>query len=336
MKQRISIIGLDGCTAGALMGVADIFSTANLLLLHISDAKEELFEIQIVSPDGQSIRCANTYTISVDGGIDLIKEGDVVICLPFAMKAPNRFIEAVKGWHSLASWLRERTHLFSLLVATGSGIFLLAEAGLLTNKETSTAWWFDELFRERYPDIKVDNKTIYTRSDNILCSGVTNSWQDICMYIVREFAGDKYARTVAKYMMIDYDRRGNVPLVFLSQVQTNDAVVNKADVWIQKSLDKKIKLKEIAGHVSVSQSTLIRRFQAALGMSPLTYIQQARLEKCKLLLEISDMTISEIVNKCGYTDESSFRRLFKKTYSSTPTEYRRSVQKTIFSNSSEN
>ncbi len=109
---------------------------------------------------------------------------------------------------------------------------------------------------------------------------------------------------------------------FISQVQTNDSIVNKADVWIQKNLAGDISLKEIAEYVSVSERTLNRHFRKALGMTPLNYVQNARLEKCKLLLEMSDMTFSEISSKCGYKDESSFRRLFKSQVSMTPTTYR--------------
>ncbi len=123
--------------------------------------------------------------------------------------------------------------------------------------------------------------------------------------------------------MIDYERRIHTPLTYLSQVQTSDSVVNKADIWIQKFISEKIHVEDIAEYASVSQRTLNRHFQTALGMSPLSYIQQTRLEKCKLLLDISDMTFSEIVNRCGYKDETSFRRLFKRAYSVTPAEYRR-------------
>lgn len=57
-------------------------------------------------------------------------------------------------------------------------------------------------------------------------------------------------------------------------------------------------------------------------MPPNTYLQSVRIERARKMLEESDFNIDTIMNKIGYEDASSFRRLFKKKTGVTPTEYR--------------
>ena len=327
MKYKISIIAMHHCNAGELMGLVDIFRSANVILKHVSSCEDDLFKVRIVSIDGRPVKCSNSYTISVDGDLNLIKDDDVVVCLSFSMASADEFIRALERWKPLSLWLKDNAQSFDLIVGTGGGVFLLAEAGLLDDKVASTAWWFDQVFKQRYPAIKVDEKSIYVEQGNILCAGTNNSWQIASLAVIEKYAGRDFAKTISRYMMIDYERRSLAPDLFVSQVQTENRVVNTADVWIQKNLSKDIRIEDIADYVCVSPRTLARHFQLALGESPLSYVQNARMEKCKLLLRISDMTFSEIVYRCGYKDTSSLRRLFKKHNLDTPSAYRRKFRK---------
>lgn len=72
----------------------------------------------------------------------------------------------------------------------------------------------------------------------------------------------------------------------------------------------------------MSSRTLIRRFKAATGESPLAYLQTVRIEVAKKILENSVQTISEITQQVGYEDVSSFSKMFKRRVGLSPREYR--------------
>jgi len=72
----------------------------------------------------------------------------------------------------------------------------------------------------------------------------------------------------------------------------------------------------------VSERTLLRRFHADFGATPLEYVQKMRVERAKALLESTVLSFEEIVGRCGYQDVSSFRRLFKEVTQLTPNDYR--------------
>ncbi|MBE5744308.1 MAG: helix-turn-helix domain-containing protein [Clostridiales bacterium] len=66
----------------------------------------------------------------------------------------------------------------------------------------------------------------------------------------------------------------------------------------------------------------IRAFKDKTGVTPAKYIKTKRLAAAKVLLESTDLTISEIAEKVGIIDDSHFSRDFKKYYNMSPAKYR--------------
>ena len=101
-----------------------------------------------------------------------------------------------------------------------------------------------------------------------------------------------------------------------------DEMVRSIQAKIEQDCTTALSIEALAVEHNVSQRTLIRRFNSALGMPPNTYLQSVRIEHARKMLEESDFNIDTIMNNIGYEDSSSFRRLFKKKTGLTPTEYR--------------
>lgn len=64
-------------------------------------------------------------------------------------------------------------------------------------------------------------------------------------------------------------------------------------------------------------------FYNQTGMTPNAYIQQIRLEKAKVLLETTELSLLEIALQVGYSHQSSLTRLFRKIEGSNPILYRK-------------
>jgi len=86
-----------------------------------------------------------------------------------------------------------------------------------------------------------------------------------------------------------------------------------------------ITVPDVARHLHVSRRFAEIRFKAALGHSILDEIQTRRLEKLCALLRETTLPIGEIGERCGYDTEAYLKRLFKKTFSMTMREYRRTL-----------
>lgn len=93
--------------------------------------------------------------------------------------------------------------------------------------------------------------------------------------------------------------------------------------YIESHLSETIKVEELAGIVYMHPTAFIRYFKGQFGMPPLKFIKCLRLERAKHYLESTDMTLSEIAGRVGFSDVSHFCREFKLTYGLTPGQARR-------------
>ena len=78
----------------------------------------------------------------------------------------------------------------------------------------------------------------------------------------------------------------------------------------------------LADEVHLSRSHLFRCFDATVGMSPLAYLRQMRVQKMAQLLLGTDLSIAEVARAVGWKDPSYATRCFHAAYGVSPTAYR--------------
>lgn len=79
---------------------------------------------------------------------------------------------------------------------------------------------------------------------------------------------------------------------------------------------------DIARSASISESECLRCFRSVLGVTPMSYVRQLRLQRAAELLSGTNEKISEIAAACGFEDTSYFSRAFRQWSGQTPAEYR--------------
>jgi AraC family L-rhamnose operon transcriptional activator RhaR len=90
-------------------------------------------------------------------------------------------------------------------------------------------------------------------------------------------------------------------------------------------------IEEMADFAELSAPHLQKLFKVQMGMPPIAYLRELRLEKARELLETTFCRVKQIGLEIGMPNDSHFTRDFKKKYGSTPSEYRkRHSEKTQF------
>ncbi len=93
--------------------------------------------------------------------------------------------------------------------------------------------------------------------------------------------------------------------------------------FIQDHFYEPISIAMIAGASTISESECLRCFHNTIGISPIQYLKQFRIQKAADFLISSNKKISDIGIECGFHDSSYFTKSFRETKGITPTEYRR-------------
>jgi len=314
----------DGILASGVAGPIDVFNAANLLGARESMPGGSLpkFAWRVESLDGQPVRTASGQSIAVDGKIDARKRADVVLLTAPFFTSMDDFVGGRERLATLSSALRRQHKAGAVLAAYCTGNYLLAEAGLLDQRVATTHWAKAADFARRYPRVELRAREVLTGQDGIVSGGSVTSYLNLAVRLVEMFAGEKLALTTAKALLIDVSRTSQASYAtLLGEHGHTDALVARAQQRMEATLAQGCRLSELAAWLAVSERTLNRHFKEAIGLAPLEYLQNLRIEVAKQLLETRPITLEMVSERVGYGDTSTFRQLFKRKTGLSPSAY---------------
>ena len=92
--------------------------------------------------------------------------------------------------------------------------------------------------------------------------------------------------------------------------------------YINNHFSEKIKIQELARHIGISRSYLVKLVRQETGMSPQEYLITIRMRRAADLLTRSNDPIRSISAECGYDDALAFSKVFKSRFGQNPSDYR--------------
>lgn len=259
------------------------------------------------------------YTIKTNRLLKDVQSTDLLII-------PPTYSDMNKGIAANAEAIPHFIRLYERGASVASlciGAFLLAETGLLNGRRCSTHWAYIQEFRQKYPEIEVNDGAIITEHGRIFSSGGASSLWNLVLYLVEKFSDRETAVLISKYFALDIGRDSQAAFaIFRGQKNHHDEDIRKVQDYIEKNYTEKITIDELANLVASGRRTFERRFKEATNNSPIEYIQRIRIEAAKRFFEASRKNVSEVMFDVGYSDTKAFRDIFKKVTGLTPIEYR--------------
>jgi len=107
-------------------------------------------------------------------------------------------------------------------------------------------------------------------------------------------------------------------------VRLNPALITAIE-YIESNYGNNFSITELAEHCCISESRLFHIFRNELGMTPIKYRNEIRVEKAAEILRASDITLEDVAERCGFNSVTYFRETFREYTGLTPTEYRNIV-----------
>ena len=220
-----------------------------------------------------------------------------------------------------------------LFAAVSTGAFILAHSGMLAGQQATTHWAYLKTLAMQYPNIYVKSDRFITESDNKFCSGSVNSAADITVELVRRFYDKDIARTIARHYFHELRERSGQDERWMYNSQATLAHADEDIVDLQEYIHSNlatVSANELKARFGFSQRTLNRRFKNAVGLTPIQYLHQKRIELALSLLKGTNLTVEEIATRSGFSETSFFNRVFKRETGAAPRDYRSTVRAKLF------
>lgn len=108
------------------------------------------------------------------------------------------------------------------------------------------------------------------------------------------------------------------------EMRSGNAVVEESLGLIHARIARGVSLEELAERFGLSRSYFIRLFKRHVGISPVKYLNNLRMEMAAELLRESELALAEIAQRTGFSDEYQFSKRFKQWSGKPPGKYRQS------------
>lgn len=232
--------------------------------------------------------------------------------------------QALRDAPEIVSWVEHAAPRMERLAALCTGSFFLAEGGALDGRRATTHWSFAERLRKKYPQVKVDADAIFIHEGNIWTSAGVTAGMDLALALVEEDFGREIALEVARDLVIYLKRPGGQSQfsVHLASQMTTHPTIRELQNWIMSHLADDLGIPRLANRVAMSERNFTRVFHRETGESPTEFIESARFETARRLLEENTAPLKVIALQTGFGTEEKMRRVFQKRIGVTPKVYR--------------
>lgn len=225
---------------------------------------------------------------------------------------------------AIQAWLPEATRTARRFGAICTGVFLLGEAGLLNGYRCTTHWNYVERLAQRYPECIVETEQIYVIDRNLITSGGITAGIDMALAVVAEDHGKELALEVAKVLLVVMKRQGGQaqygPL--LAAVPRDGSPIAKVQAYIVDHIDQAFTVQSMADRAAMSPRNFARAFQREVNLTPMQFVQNARIDHARRMLEGTDLPLKTVATRCGFGSARYMRKVFCERIGVTPNQYR--------------
>jgi AraC family transcriptional regulator, transcriptional activator FtrA len=258
-------------------------------------------------------------TLDSPFGLDELVRADTVIVPP----CPS----VHDGREALLAALREAHARGARIASICTGAFVLAEAGLLDGRRATTHWAHAAALASRFPAVEVDPAVLYVEDGRVFTSAGSAAGIDLCLHLLRLELGAEVANAVARRMVIPPHRDGGqAQFVETPMPARASETLGPVLDWALAHLDRPLSLDELARHGAMSVRTLVRRFQASTGTTPLQWVLTQRLRRAQHLLEASEEPVERVASLSGFGTAANLRQHFTRAVGVSPMAYRRTFR----------
>lgn len=314
MARKILVLAFDNVQVLDVTGPTEAFSLA------ARETGAGDYEIEMVAPTAGPVRASSGLILQPHGSIEAFSGPVDTLLIPGGLG-----VREARRDERVTDWIRSVAARSRRVVSICTGAFLLAEAGLLDGRRATTHWNACAALKRRYSSIEVQDDPIFVRDGNVYTSAGITAGIDLALSLVEEDLGSRVALQVARTLVLFVRRPGGQSQFsagLAGQVAERQTLRELQD-WMFDNVEADLSVAALAERSFMSQRNFARVFGREVGATPAVYVESLRVERARVLLETTALTLEEVAQRCGFGTVETLRRAFARRLHVPPREYRR-------------
>jgi transcriptional regulator GlxA family with amidase domain len=313
--HTIVLFAFENCELLDVAGPASVFGAANSAL------RKPVYDVQIASPAGGPIATSSGVVLHSRSLASISpKRVDTLLIAGGGNTSMRRVLDNAPS----RRWISRTVQCARRFGTVCAGTFILGDLGMLDGRRVATHWASCDQLARRYPQIAVDRDAMFVVDGPLWTSAGVSTGIDMALAMVEQDHGRTIANAVAKFLVI-YVRRPGHQSQFSSLLRVQASVGTPfAELanWIQSRLSAKLDVPTLAAHAGLSLRTFHRKFVAATGQTPASFVEDARLEAARALLD-TGLPLKTIAQRTGLYSAARMSAAFERQFGLAPSLFRK-------------
>ncbi len=314
--SSVAIVVHDGVQALDVAGPVDVFAEANAFI-----APARRYETRLVARSTAPLRASNGMKIVPD-----LSFSDSDGAFSVLLVAGGPALPEAPPDPEMIDWLIGAAGRAGLYGSICTGAFAMGHAGLLDGHAVTTHWQNAARLAELFPEARVEHDRIHLRDGRLVTSAGVTAGIDLALALVSADHGPSVARDVAKRLVVVAQRQGGQSQFspFLAAPIDEMSPIAKVQAYVLTHIGDPFSVERLAMIAGASPRNLARLFVKEAGMTPHEFVERARVDVARNLLEGTGLPLKAIAYDCGFGTTDRMRLVFTRRLGVTPAHYRAS------------
>lgn len=275
-----------------------------------------LYGWTMITRDGQPVKASNGISFNPDASIEKAPAVEMLILC----SGIGGHLYSDKA---VFSWLRRLDRQGTIIGALCTGSHALARAGLLDGYRCTIHWENITGFIEEFPEIEVTNELFEIDRNRFTCSGGTAAL-DLMLNMIALQHGHELAAAVSDQFIHERirDAHDHQRMSLPARLGIRHPKLIAVIKLMEENIEEPLSRARLARDADLSTRQLERLFRKYLQRTPTRHYLEIRLNRARLLLQQTDLSVLDVALACGFVSASHFSKCYRESFGKKPREER--------------
>ena len=314
--RRVAMLAYDAAQILDIVGPYQMFAAARL-----ADGRPA-YTLELWAPAAE-IHSTSGLTLTAARPIDTVTEEDLGHLHTFLI-AGGEGSRTVMHDESLVAFVRRAAEAAERTATVCTGAFILAATGLADGRRLATHWRWAEGLQRRFPAVEVDGEALFVKDGTLWSSAGVTAGIDLSLAMIERDLGREAALELARQHVLYLIRHGSQSQ-FSAELAAQAPRSGRLRSLCSAILDQPCEpwtLPQLADRAAMSERSLARHFLTETGLTPAAFVERARLDRSRRLIEAGAGSLDAIAADAGFGSLDRMRRAYLRRLGITPSAYR--------------